>query len=100
TLEIVEILPTRLGAAERLPIEIDLEALGGEEAFLQGDEIIKPHTFWSDRHRSQAVGHGDCSWNSLVELVERNPAGRSRTRSARPSTGRKDDILTWCFWRK
>src|SRR5262249_18931728 len=69
TLEIVEILPTRLGVAERLPIEIDVEAFGGEEAFLKGDEIIKPHAFWSDRHRSQAVGHGDCSRNSLVEVL-------------------------------
>src|SRR5262249_61662527 len=67
TLEIVEIPPTRRGAAERLPIKIDLEALGGEEALLQGDEIIKPHAFGGDRHRSQAVGHGGSSgtrWSS------------------------------------
>src|SRR5262249_32248185 len=66
TLEIGEILPTRPAAAERLATEIELEALGGEEALLQGDEIIKPHAFGGDRHRSQAVGHGDSSRNSLV----------------------------------
>ena len=68
TLEIVEILPARLRAAERLPVEIDVKALGGEEALLQGDEIIKPHAFWGDRHGSQAAGHGDSSRNSLVEV--------------------------------
>src|SRR5262249_31101409 len=90
TLEIVEILPTRLGAAERLPIEIDVKPLGGEEAFLKCDEIIKPHAFWSDRHRSQAAGHGDSSRSSLVEvlssvslrLLSRISAWRSLTRSA------------------
>ena len=53
-LEIVEALPARLRAAEGLPVEFDVEPLGGEEAFLLGDEIVESHAFGGDSHRSQA----------------------------------------------
>src|SRR5262249_45941840 len=69
TLEIVEILPTRLRAAARLPVEIDVKPPGGQKALLQGHEMIKPHAFWGDRRRCQAVGHGDSSRSSLVEVL-------------------------------
>src|SRR5262249_29018648 len=71
SLEIVETLPTRLRAAERLPVEFDVEPLGGEEALSMGDEIVKAHAFGSDGHRFQAVGHGVSSWNSSVICARR-----------------------------
>src|SRR5262249_62206102 len=61
TLEIVETLPARLRAAERFPVEFDVETFGGEEALLLGDEVIEPHAFRGDGHRSQGTGHGDSS---------------------------------------
>jgi len=55
-LQIVEAFPARLRAAERLPVELDVEALGCEETLLHGDEIIKPHAFGRDPHRVQLSG--------------------------------------------
>jgi len=51
-LEIVELLPAGLGAAKRLPVELDVEPLGGEIAFLQGNEVVEPHAFGGDLHAS------------------------------------------------
>jgi hypothetical protein len=50
-----------LRAAERFPIEFDVEAFGGEETLLLGDKVIEPHAFRGDGHRSQGTGHGDSS---------------------------------------
>ena len=47
-LQIVEALPARLRAAERLPVERDVEAFGGEEAFLLRDEIVEAHALRGD----------------------------------------------------
>ncbi len=57
-LEIVEVLPARLGAAKRLPVEINIEPLGGEESFLLSNEVVEPHAFRGDRHLLQAHCHG------------------------------------------
>src|SRR5215510_14993528 len=57
-LEIVEILPARLRAAERLPVELDVETFGGEEALLLRDKIVKPHALRGDGDLFQAHGHG------------------------------------------
>src|SRR5262249_60528550 len=40
------------------PVELDVEPLGGKEAFLVRDEVVKPHALRGDSHGSQAVGHG------------------------------------------
>src|SRR4029450_3576085 len=77
TLEILEPLPTRLRAAERLPVEFDIEPLGDEETLLMRDEIVKAHAFRGDRHRFQAVGHG-----ILPELVSPLSVERSCTVSS------------------
>src|SRR5262249_825543 len=58
-LEIIEALPARLRAAECLPIKLDIETFGGEEAVLLGDEVIESHAFGSDGHCARAIGHGD-----------------------------------------
>src|SRR5262249_1295770 len=65
TIEVGEILPARLRAAEGLPVELHVEALGGEEAFLLAAEIAEPHSFRADGDGRQAFGHGDV----LPELV-------------------------------
>ena len=55
------IFPARLSAAERLPVEFDVEPLGGEEALLLGDEIVEPHALGGDGNVPQvrvSQGHG------------------------------------------
>jgi hypothetical protein len=56
TLPVFEALPARLRAAERLPVELDVQVLGREETLLHGDEIIEPHAFGRDPHREQLSG--------------------------------------------
>src|SRR5581483_3452606 len=81
TLEIAEVLPTRLSAAKRLPVESDVEPFGGEETLPVRNEVVKAHALRSDRHLCQAGGHG-------VVLPE--PVGGTRAggagRLARSST--------------
>ena len=57
-LEIVEALPARLRAAERLPVELDIEPFGFEEAFLMGDEVVEPHALGRDFDVTQRGGRG------------------------------------------
>src|SRR6516164_9730923 len=57
SLQIVETLPARLRAAERFPIEFDIEALGGEVPLLHGDEIVQPHALGGDLDAMQWPGH-------------------------------------------
>ena len=47
-LQIVQALPARLRAAEGLPVELDVEAFGVEEAFLLRDEIVEAHALRGD----------------------------------------------------
>ena len=56
-LEILQILPARLRAAKGLPVELDIEAFGGEEALLHGDEIVQSHALRRDLHAVQFSGH-------------------------------------------
>src|SRR5437764_1215819 len=57
-LEVGQILPARLRTPKGLPVELDVEPLGREEAFLVSDEIVEAHSLWSDGDAVQAVGHG------------------------------------------
>jgi hypothetical protein len=56
-LEILETLPARLRAAERLPVELDVEPLGREVAFLHGDEVVESHPFRRDLHPGERSCH-------------------------------------------
>src|ERR1700730_797979 len=56
-LEILQILPARLRAAKGLPVELDVEALGGKKALLHGDEIVQPHALGRDLYAVQLSGH-------------------------------------------
>jgi len=47
-LEVVRALPARLRAAEGLEVPFDLDAFGGEETFLRGDEIVESHGLGGD----------------------------------------------------
>src|SRR5215472_5237505 len=58
-LQIIETLPARLRAAERLPIELDIETLGGEVPLLHGDEVIESHALGRDFYAMQLSGHAD-----------------------------------------
>ena len=49
-LEIREILPARLRASESLPVKGDVEALGGEEAFLLRHEVVETHPLGRNGH--------------------------------------------------
>jgi hypothetical protein len=60
-LQIVEAFPARLRAAKCFPVELDVEALGGEETFLHGDEIIQPHALGRDPDAVQLPGHAASS---------------------------------------
>jgi hypothetical protein len=46
-----------LRAAKGLPVERDVEPLGGEIAFLLRDEVVEAHAFGGDGDVSQARGH-------------------------------------------
>src|SRR6185295_4813892 len=48
TLLVVEALPARLRAAEGLDVELDLDTLGFEEAFLLRYEIVEAHALGGD----------------------------------------------------
>src|SRR5262249_22229587 len=80
TLEIVESLPARLRAAEGLPIEFDVEPLGGQGALLMGAALVKPAPFRRDADGSKAFSHGDSSWNCVCGVRPR-PALRASARS-------------------
>src|SRR5439155_18168106 len=47
-LEISVALPARLGPAEGLPVELDVDALFGVVAFLVGDEVVEAHALRGD----------------------------------------------------
>jgi len=57
-----------LRAAKRFPVELDVEAFGGEVTLLHGDEIIKAHALGRDldtmqlaRHRFLLIPIRDCA---------------------------------------
>jgi hypothetical protein len=57
-LEIVHVLPARLRAAKRLPVELDVEPFSGKVALLLGDEIVETHALRRDFHMLESRGHG------------------------------------------
>jgi hypothetical protein len=59
SLEIIQILPTRLCAAESFPIEFNVEAFGSEIAFLHGYKVVEAHALRRNLHPSQLCGHGE-----------------------------------------
>src|SRR5262249_39075252 len=70
-LEIIEVLPARLRAAEGLPIEFDVETFSSEVAFLHRDKVIEAHAFGRNLDRSKACGHGE-----FLPLCRRRTRGR------------------------
>ena len=89
TLEILQAFPARLRPAECLPVELDVETLGGEVAFLHRDEIIETHALGRDPDAVKAGGHDELL--PAIELVDAifttKRAGRerrTRMRSLRP----------------
>src|SRR5580704_6014079 len=81
-LEILQILPARLRAAKGLPVELDVEALGGEEALLHGDEIVQPHALRRDLHPVQFSRHDASSrFGCFLILFPPPLAGEGRERA-------------------
>src|SRR4029079_18273791 len=67
-LEKVEFLPTGLCPPERLPIEFDVESLGGEIAFFHRNEVVEPHAFGGNLH-APCSRHGESPGGSPVPLA-------------------------------
>jgi hypothetical protein len=61
---VVEVFPARLRAAEGLDVPLDLDAFGGEEALLLGDEIVQAHALGRDADFAHGSSFGEL-WRPL-----------------------------------
>src|SRR5579862_1917968 len=94
-LEILQILPARLRAAEGLPVELDVKAFGGEEAFLHGNEVIEPHALGRDLHAVQFSGHDASSrFGCFASLTPPPLAGEGREGACGSKTCPGDEDLS------
>src|SRR5262249_60827871 len=73
-LEVFKTLPTRLSAAKGRPVELDIQPLGCEEAFLHRDEIVETHALGRDFDSFRGRSHAIYSRSCWLRTVYHNPA--------------------------